>query len=37
MEAGDVLLAADYAFRWHDDQHPLSRDGAAWGIPVERD
>ncbi len=35
MDAGDVLLAAGYSFRWHADQHPLNRNGSAWGIPVE--
>ena len=35
--AGEVLLAAGYAFRWHADQHNLNRTGTAWRIPVEGD
>jgi hypothetical protein len=34
LEAGEVLMAAGYEFRWHADQHPLDRALAAWGIPV---
>lgn len=35
MNAGDLLLAAGYRFRWHPDQHPLNRRATAWGIPVD--
>jgi hypothetical protein len=37
MDAGDLLLGAGYLFGWHADQHPLNRNGTAWGIPVEGD
>jgi hypothetical protein len=35
MEAGELLVAAGYTFRWHADQHELNRNGNAWGIPVD--
>jgi hypothetical protein len=35
MEAGEVLIQAGHSFRWHPDQHPLNRDGTAWGISVD--
>lgn len=37
MDAGNLLLAAGYRFRWDPDQHPLNRRATAWGIPVDPD
>jgi hypothetical protein len=36
MDAGELLLGAGYLFRRHADQHPLNRNGTAWGIPCGR-
>lgn len=34
-EAGEILIAAGYSFRWHADRHKLNRHGAPWGLPVK--
>ena len=37
LEAGELLMAAGYTFRWHADQHPRNRGHTAWGIPVQEE
>ena len=34
LEGLEVLIAAGYSFRWHNDQHPLNRSSTIFGLPV---